>query len=437
MFKHKPPSPIIEMTKSIAIVALLCSAIFLFQQSQILISAPYVQFGTTPPTSDTEIGSDFQSATARPVRMAIISGIEDSGGIYGVQYDSDAVDALFQPASTLLQEVLGSLSPPVEIAEYQWRLALSTSTSIYFDMLGSIPISVLSNWLSQRTDGSLTASAQHLILTVGEDNSVSLLYQDSDNGNFYACNSTVVDAMRLLSLVAQYPGNGTSFAFESDKFQSLNPYTMISGTTPTPRVYDAVNPLNSAEQELLLSLLSFDSHTNAIYNSPDGIVVRNGSDTLRLYDNGTLTYQGEIGASRYPIASQFETPTLFDIVESCRQLMQQTIGRYRGDARLHLLSTEDTENGLLIRFGYSLDGALVQFPVDATAAEFFVLDGEITSFTLRFRTYTATEATTILLPEEQAIAAMAAMEYDGRELLLSYYDNDAPQLTADWVAGTY
>ena len=435
MYKLKHTQYNIETLKNIAIVLLLCSAIYLFYHSQVLFSSPYGQSGTISNLSNGERPHEVQAEAARPIRMAVIAGIGTAGSVHGIQYNSGAVDTLFQQASTLLQEVLGSLSAPIETSEQQWQLALSSTSGLYFDMLGAVPLSVLSGWLSEDIGASLDTPIRHFILTVGEDDSVHLLYQNADNGKFYTCNSSVVDNTRLLTLIEQYSDNGTEFGFQSNQIQNLSAYTMISGITPVPHIYHAANPLSNTDT--LLSLLSFDSPTNSVYTSPNGIVVRNGADTLRIYDNGVVAYQGDISSSRYPISSQYEIPTLFDAVEFCRQLTQNSIGRYSGDARIHLISAEEVDNNLLIRFGYSLNGTLVQFPDDGAASEFLVSDGSISNFTLRFRNYTMSEKTTVLLPEDLAIVAMSSMGYSGNELLLSYYDNYTTQLTADWVANIY
>ena len=76
---------------------------------------------------------------------------------------------------------------------------------------------------------------------------------------------------------------------------------------------------------------------------------------------------------------------------------------------------------------------MVRLSGDLPAAEFTVRGGQITDYTIRFRTYEATGETTLVLREQLAAAALSALDREGRELILCYEEiGDLAQ--AGWVA---
>ncbi len=210
----------VELAKDVLIVLLLCSACFLLWESQLLtgIIDPLVQ------TEDVLLAVtqtyQVQAEAARPIRMAAIVG--DSGELYGLQYNEEAVDDLFQLSSNLLRETLGSLDAPVAITQEQWQTMLSTAPGLYFDMAGDVPLSVLSGWLSGQEVSDLTAVPRRILLTTTEEGLVALCYQTQEDEFFY-CTTQVVDYSRLVSVVSQFSANGAQFAFRIPEYDSIDP----------------------------------------------------------------------------------------------------------------------------------------------------------------------------------------------------------------------
>ncbi|MEH2940838.1 hypothetical protein [Lawsonibacter sp. JLR.KK007] len=57
--------------------------------------------------------------------------------------------------------------------------------------------------------------------------------------------------------------------------------------------------------------------------------------------------------------SQGEAGSLFDSVETCRQIALSAMGTRCGEARLYLMSVQTRQEGWEIDFGYSLNGVPV------------------------------------------------------------------------------
>ena len=426
---------LVELGKDVLIVALACSAVYLAGLAQ--VTNPLERLWQEPEHTAAAGSSymEIQAEAVHPVAMA--AALEEAGGVarYGVQYDDEAVSALFQPVASLLVEALSGAGAARPVTEAQWRQALATAPGLYFDFGGEIPFSVLPAWLAGDTT-SLEGTVRRLVLTVAQGRAM-LYWQDAEDGKFYAAEAGVVKTDHLDEAVAGLNGNGAYFAFESELCQGLEPYTLLPAETPAPAVYQAVSPLRAGEQGLqeILEILAFPVGT-VTYSAADQQVARSGNDTLRLLERGTVIYQADEGGSgRFPVPFQGERPTAYEAAEACRALAQQVVAPYCGQARLALAGMTETGTGWQVDFRYVLDGLPVFLEEGDVAASFQVMGGEITQFTLHLRGYTALDETSLLLPLRQALAALEAREggAEGAELMLAYFDRGGDTLSASWA----
>lgn len=431
---------LVEWAKGVLILLLTGTAILLLTRTRLGGSFTALlpeQSGASPGRA----GEWEQTSVAWPVRIAAAHWNGESLRRYGVQYDLAACDTLFQSTAGLLREALSSPGAASQVTEREWRRALTGACCVYLDLLGDIPLSVLTGWLAGEADTGTEETVRRLLLSAS-DGQVTLYYRDEDSGNYYARAAEVVSSEYLEQAVESLTENGAFFAFEQSAYSDLSPDTMLLSATPEPRVYTASNPLAGAaedaqtEQALktLLDALSFPDNSYR-YSSSEGLTFRSGSDTLRLSSGGVVTYSANPGeVSRYYVSSQKRQPTVFEIAESCRQLAAGSAGTLCGDARLYLSGVRQSGEGWQIEFDYCLDGAQVQVGEAGYAALFQVTGGEITQFTIQLRTYADSGSRSIVLPEEQAAAAMTALNSWGSELLLAYRDFSVGAVTAGWIA---
>ena len=422
---------LIERIKSLLIVVLSCSAIFLTVRTQAVIvnsnrSSDTQASGVGAPASPEDTG-----AAAHPLRMAAAIHQGNEMVRYGVQYDQDAVDTLFQQASSLLLEALSSASQPQAVDEERWQAALTSAPGLYFDWQGELPLTVLTGWLSVNNP-ALTGTVRRMALTA-EEGQVLLYYWDESSDRCFMCTADVISGERLVEVVSSLQENGAQFAFETEEYSDLSPYTMILPQNSSPAAYSVSNPLSSeGNRRNLQEQLGFPE--NSVYYEAAGeLVIRNRNDTLHLADDGLVIYEAAAeGSDRYRLPSA----GLYDAVEGCRQLVQQTLGQFCGAASLYLMSVAETgEGGWQVEFGYSLNGVQVRIGEEGWSARFVVEQGQIIDFQLCFRNYTDSRTTSVVLPERQAMAAMAAAGHSGEELLLVYLDNGGEELiSASWAA---
>ncbi|MEA4933350.1 MAG: hypothetical protein VB071_07200 [Lawsonibacter sp.] len=423
-----------EMGKNVLIVMLTCSAVWMASRSRILGPLAGLFQEEDAPIGAVQTQSGARADAARPLRLAVsLSG--GAGQIrYGIQYDAVASDALFQQVGSLLVETLSSAGTPETVTRTQWEQAMDTAPGVVFDFQGQLPMPVLVGWLAGE-DTTLDATVRRLVLTVWQG-TVALYYRDEVTGQYYRCLSEVANESHLEEAVSSLTDNGAMYAFESALYENLDPDTLILGTTPAPAVYRAFNPMIGGRSALegLLTDLGISVDASSFYPSGNEQVARSGSDSIRLSDQGRAVYEagGEDGA-RFQVSARREEATLFESVEACRELAAATVGTRCGQARLYLMSTQEREDGLVVRFGYCLNGSTVQLEGDS-AARFLVKNGQIIQFELNFRSYTNQEETSMVMPVRQAAAAMGALGLDGEELLLVYGDTGGDTAVAYWAA---
>lgn len=418
---------LLEWGKTLLILLLTCSAVYLAMRSQLFGQL----LGQTGPEQESYSFNTGWDQVVLPLRLAVMT----EGGRYAAQYGSGEIGSVFQRVAPLLNEAISSVSSPLQVTRLEWEQALQAAPGAYFDFQGTFPLGVLSGWLSGRENPQLTANVRRILLCAGESG-VVLYYQDEDNENFYACAADVVNLSHLQSAVEDISANGAFFACQSSDYSGLAPYTLISARTPTPMVYAASNPLSGDDGGRLSALLedlSFFSGITSIYNTPEGRRARSGNDTLSISNDGVITFHSTDGGERYPIPSSEENSPLFAAVEGARQLVQAALEQRCGAAQLYLSSVQTLEPGCwLVEFYYALDGAPVKLSQGGYAARVTVNQRNIVEFELHLRTYTALEETTPLLPVFNAAAAMEQMGRTGGELQLCYEDV-SDTAAAGWV----
>ena len=430
----------IELGKDLLIVLLACSGVYM-AADLMRVDGLSSLWKKENSASAGIVEHQENSSTAWPVRLAVTSWNGESAMRYGVQYNWEECQTQFQTVASLLREALSSPGVARTAAEREWREALSQRDSLYFDLLGSVPLSVLSGWLSGEETG-LEGTARRLVLSTEGDGAV-LYYQDSQTGMYYARQAELVNVEQLRAVTAAVVDNGAKFAFELEGYEDLEDETLLLPEPPQPRIYTASNPLSGEAQTEdirsdsvlggLLTALSFPD-SSYIYSGTDQ-VIRSGNDTLRLSSSGVVRYivaEGE--TSRYLIPAQGETPTQLEIAETCRALAEKAVGGLAGEGRLFLREMKREQGSWSVQFGYQLDGIQVQVGDQGYAAHFRVEGNEIAQFTLRLRTYADAGTRAVVLPERQAMAAMQSMNLRGQELILLYSDLGGDTVSVGWVA---
>ena len=103
-----------------------------------------------------------------------------------------------------------------------------------------------------------------------------------------------------------------------------------------------------------------------------------------------------------------------------------------GDAALYLSAATFEGERCEISFDLMANGTPIRFS-DGSHAVTVAIEGQVvTSFSLKARSYTLTEDTTLLLPFAQAAAI--ARVWEGTELFVAYIDTGAESVLPTWIA---
>lgn len=414
---------LIEWGKDVLIVLLTVSAVWLLTMTPLVQDSGLLDLLAPRESPGVGAGGVGQGTAMLPVRLAITG----EGGRCGVQYDEARLEELFSPLGALLGDALASAGTPQTLSEGDWQRYLQ-GTGIYFDFGGGVPLSALERWLQGPGNGALTGSARRVLLCAGTDDQVLLCWQEADGGAFFTCRTGLTQALHLEPAAAGAASNGAYFAFEDQELsQRLAPYTLITEGGERGTEYAVSAPLavegNSAA---VLSALSFSSQDHAPVSG--GEVYVDGGDRLVVNASGTVTYRAAQG-EKYPAG-----PALADGVDAARTLAEATLGPMCGEARLYLMSAQEVEGAVRVRFGYLLDGCAVYLGSEGWAAEFWIWDGCVTQFTLCFRSYAASGGETLLLPVDKAAAMLPDLTWERRELVIQYRDGGGTEVVPGWVA---
>lgn len=418
---------VLEAFKTLLILLLSLSALYLLTMTPLVQDSGLSDWFRKDPAAEPGSLSVTLTAAARPSRMAM----SDGENRYGIQYDQNAVDELFARLGPLLGEALVSSEEPEKISEIQWQWYLQ-GKGIYFDFAGEIPLSALCSWLQAEQTCGLTAAARRILLVDGYGDGVLLCYQDSADGNFYVCRTALLWSLHLEPEMSAMTDNGARFSFEDPDWTGLlHPYTLIT-EDPVLQLCSVSVPLASADSRAdLLEALDYTGRNHASVSG--GELYLDGNDRLHVMANGVVSYDAAQGG-KYPVAAKGDTITVAEAIEAARKLAERTIGAQCGDAELYLVSAEELGQEYRIRFGYRLNGSTVWLYDEGWAAEFYVSQGYITKFTLRFRSYTATGDTAMLLPIERAAVILPGLDRENGELVLQYRDRGESVVEPVWVA---
>ena len=430
----------VEALKDVLIVLLSCSAVWLAVRTPLAVPLRGLLQGEGAQLPPGQSQAEGRAEAAVPMAMAVnlpaAAGMpEGSESVrHGLRYDQGACQALFQRVAGPLVETLSSAGEPEPVGRSQWEQALTGRLGVYMDFQGQVPMPVLVGWLSGE-ETQLTAAVRRLAL-VGREEGLELYYRDEEDGSYYRCRSQAASLYSLEQALEGLTDNGAFYAFESEQYAGLDPDTLLLPDAPAPAVYAAVNPMSSTQGALasLVRDLGFSLNSTSFY-STDEQVARSGDDSVRLSDRGIAqyTYEEKDGSGLFPVLRLSNAGSLFDSVETCRQTALSAMGSRCGEARLYLMSARQTDRGLEIDFGYSLNGVPILLD-RGCAARFVVNRGQVVQFFIYLRSYTSSGTASLVLPPRQGAAALLAGGLEGEELLLTYADGGGDTIQAGWSA---
>lgn len=414
----------VERLKTVLIVLLACSAVFLAAQTlfpmrdQGLLSK--LPSASSSPAEEST-SSDLSGRFLRPAAFAVTW----QDGRYGLLYhqeDSEAYTYLY----SVLAEALAAADAPSAASSSAWQSALSRQ-SLYCEYSGSLPLDAFSFWLSGDKNTALSGySFRALCVTAKE-----LYFLSEDLSSAYVCSLSADLTASLNRFFTHFTPNGALFAYQDSRFVSLRSDTLLLPTTPLVPTLTGECPISASSSPSdssytpndalfsALQQLSFHPQTNPLYAVGDGWAITDAGETLRVSADGTISYKrSDFDANRYLLEG---AP-----LEWTKDLVESVLSPLAGSAHVYLQRVSTLGQTTTITYGYAFRGAKIDLSDDGWCAAFTFEGDAITSFTLRLRRYAVLEGGDVaLLPQEQALAALGmdeAEENSARSLEIYYYD---------------
>ncbi len=421
-----------DLFQNLSIVLLSLSAVVLFTQTQLDTLADgrggyWDRLMGSPSASAGPAADPGLAGLAAPVRVAVSNAFGRYGDISLTTQDFSAAGSQNNLGS-LLKEALGTAQPSAVCTEADFLAALDR-TSVYYDFWEPLPLSVLAGLVGgDLEDGG--AEARRLAVSAEDDGSVRLYLWDGES-RYTRC-AVAVSAASLSEVVNAYELGNAFFAFDAAEEigpPPVEPCSFFLRTQPDLPVLSAAPSLSDARA--LLSALGFNPDTKSRYTESGGTeVIMDGDRTLRIRTDGDVLYTSG-GEPTLTVKADGEVPTAQEAAAGAGALLSGLAGELMGDASFYLKSLTRTGNATVLQFGCQVSGVPIRLSGADCAAEVTLTDAAVSSLSLRFRQYAATDGSSLLLPLRQALAIAAGDP--GRELCVGYADSGSSTVSAAWL----
>ena len=402
-----------DFWQNIVITLLSFSAVVLFTQTQFHSRDKELSAAAVSPGAVTQA----DSALTAPVRVAV-SG---SYGRYGsVTLTTATAGPEFSPLGTLLGEALSSAQMYTACGREDFLAALSAS-SVYYDFLFPLPLSILGGFVGAEGEDSI--QARYLVVT-GEGSRV-LLYLWDGGERFLTC-PTALSADTLEGVIGVFEQGNAAFGFETEA-PSIHPLSLfLPETEPDLPDLAAANALTSGSA--LLSALEFNPYTQTRWEEGGTEVIVDGGRTLRIRSDGSLSYRGG-GSGALTIGSGEDLPSLWEAASEIERLLRSLLsGKSLGT--LYLKSISRSGSATSLTFDYQYQGVPIRFSSGSPAAKVTLSGRSVASIALTGREYLP-DGAHMLLPLRQALAIAA--KSPGAELFIGYADYAGDTVSPQWL----
>lgn len=377
---------------------------------------PFLSGGDLPVNA---LPAEEEPPLVSPVRVAVSGPFGRYGNITLTTASEE-----FEPLRGLLEQALSGVRS-YSAGDSQLFLEALGETSVYYDFLNPLPLSILAEILQ----GASTESLSPRRLVVAERGEGTALYLwDESGGCFWG--ETALPREVLEETVGRYELGGAFFAFESQNADAAAPCSLFLETPPELPQLTASVPL--ADTSLLLTKLGFNPNTQNRYVDGSGAeVVMESGRSLRLRSDGEIVYQSG-GDPALSISSAGEIPTRLEAASEVASRLNGLLSASSGEASLYLESVRQVGGATVLKFGYQVNGIPIRFAGGKSAAQVSLTGNSVSSMSLRLRQYTAGGETALLLPLRQALAIAARKE--GAELFVGYADSGDGSACAKWLS---
>ncbi|MDO4173418.1 MAG: hypothetical protein Q4D42_01520 [Eubacteriales bacterium] len=357
------------------------------------------------------------SAAAMPIRFAARS----SQGMYGVAYHTDGLQEAYEATADIWAQAFEQAQEPSAAQMEQYRSALQNNL-LLMEYDGKIPMHILAGWLhcGMPEDMEDLVIGTVALCRVG-NGEYTLFFRDSSMGTL-RCADTHVDDDAFDAATGQFESNGCVLAVDEDASTASPELLYFSDSTACSVMsFAPYNGVDGIDDLLTAFGLDAAAAQNSSYTSNGADVYVSGSNTVRISQDGSMTYDG-MGVR---IGTAHGHDRIMQCVQTGYGLTEAALDAINSGAAPTLTAAyTDADSGqYIVVFGIQING----IPVDNTRTGYFAryaFEGNgLAHADLALRTCQTTGETVAVMPEKQA-AAGQVMGTDA-SLSLRYIDEAA------------
>ena len=417
----------LNFLQNISITLLTISAVVLFAQTQFYNMGKdlsEIMSLLDPAPAGSSVTVSQTSVLTTPLRVTV----SDTYGRYG-NISITTGDEEFAPLDSLLKVTLGSARDYAACSGADYLQSFS-STSVYYDFLSPLPLSVIASFCGITLDDPQPARA--LVISDVGTADVTLYFWDGSTGYYRA--DTAATRNDLTETVSRYESGSAELAMdltaENAGYTTIHPCSLLLRTLPELPELTAGIPAQMTDRLLLALKFNPNTKYRSMEASGAELIVENDR-SLRVQPNGTVHYlSGD--SSLLAINAEGPVPTLREAALLGSAFLTELTTPFTGEAQLYLQEISQTNSMTILRFGYHVGGIPLRFANGSYAAEMTLIGSTVTALDLHIRQYTDAGTTTVLLPLQQALAIAALQE--NAELSIGYADKGGSSVTAAWLA---
>lgn len=357
---------------------------------------------------------------AMPTRIAI----KDEGKTNGAQYHEASVSVLYDAMYEVIGKALAAQGEfqSADLSELKQSLK---SDGIYFGYEGSLPISLLANWMGQ-TSKEQTATD---IIWLDETGTLYIHTMNGFKKKSTNINKWNVDVIKL-------PTNKCIFAADDDMFQKIRPDTLIfendivHAEKYSVSIPDFLDAQNGTSLTNLLSAFSYDLYVNRYEeNQGQTMVFVEDYSTLHVSKDGTVIFNASANEGGINVINDPEYANELNVQMDLAVTLVREVQNSMGDtsqAMLYAITQNDDEK--VFTFIQCIGGIPVK--TEKPFAQLVIQNNKLMEARFELKNFNQTGAQTAVIPTRQAAVASNNELF---RLMLVYTQDEQMNFTAQCV----
>ncbi len=408
----------LEITKTILIVLLLLSALFLLRENG------YISFNSRRKNVDDGsegISHSIESSNYinfySPTSLCVCLGAK---GSYGLIYNDSEISDIAGKYSALVGEALGTAENVQDVDISKLREYLD-GVGVYFGFAAELPLDCIADALGTNSSEELSGiSTEFLYLFCGLDSNASLIFGNENNAKIAR---TSLPNSLIIAINNLFLPNSVAFSFSYSEYEGMSPFILIEEDLSEIYSYSYKSAYSSGFNRVgFLDSFGMNSVTASDYTDREGAFafIDNGKD-LRITTN-SISFKD--------VAEDSESDlSVYQQIRYAAYIVDKSVIPYIGDASVRLTSVSGDIRNLTVSFSYFINGMSVSGTGNNSITAHFD-NGRLSSFNAYVLNFANTNEIVKLLPMSKSAAIAVGNKKTNLNLVLVPENG---RLTCGWV----